>query len=772
MLKSKKRWRINALEQEDEQLASFAKALKVSPLVAAILVDRGINTEEHAKAFLTPEKQSYHDPFLFNDMAKAVTRIQHAIDANEAIRIYGDYDADGVTSTAIVYKALTLLGASVDFYIPNRFIEGYGPNKEAFRRTAEEGISLLITVDNGISGVEEMAYAQSLGMDVIITDHHEAGEQLPDTVALIHPGIKGEAYPFGELAGAGVALKLAHALLGEVPDDLVALAAIGTIADLVPLANENRIIVAKGLSKLQQTTSPGLTALTDVCGFSISDIDEEKVGFAIGPRLNAVGRLGDATPAVSLLITDAKEDAQELALSIDQKNKERQQLVRKMTTEAIDMVESRDELPAALVLLKEDWNPGVVGIVASRMVDRFHRPCVVLGKDEATQMAKGSARSIEGFHLFDQLSKHRDILPHFGGHSMAAGMSLELHDVEELEHRLGQLVEAQLSAEERQPVLPVQMEAKLSDVTLDVLQQLQKLRPFGNGNPKPLFLFDQLHILQSKRIGSDKNHLKLTLGSEGSQLDAVGFQMGDCAEAISAIAKVSAVGELSINEWNGRQSPQLMLQDIAVKHWQLFDWRGLAMEAVKKRLQTLGGAKLFSFQNNTELVKQLESSAGQQSSTSNTWVLLDVPASLEELRDWLITHQPDALYIWFKQERELFDAVPSRERFKWVYQIVLTHQPVPLEKLIRAGKTKGLTAEATTVIVDVFEELGLFAASNDVLEVTKSQEKKDINESAKLQAYKTLLETGEWLSTAGMDELWLWGNDILENNQRVEEVSI
>ncbi|HEY9577560.1 MAG TPA: single-stranded-DNA-specific exonuclease RecJ, partial [Pseudobacillus sp.] len=452
MLKSKTRWIVrNTGEGMRDQLA---EQLEISPLLASLLINRGITETDAARNFLYDKGNEFHDPFLFDGMKTASERIHRAIAKEEPILIFGDYDADGVSSTSVMMTVLTDLGAKVDFYIPNRFTEGYGPNEPAFRLAKEQGYQLIITVDTGIAAVKEAAAAAELGMDLIITDHHEPGPELPQALAIIHPKLPGGNYPFPYLAGVGVAFKVAHALYGYLPEHLLDLAAIGTIADLVPLKGENRSIAKAGIKKLRQTLRPGIEALLQLTSTKPAAVDEETVGFMIAPRINAAGRLADAAPAVDLLLTKDRTEANELAQEIDVMNKERQMIVSEITKEAIEIVKSHypPEKYPVIVVGKENWNAGVIGIVASKLVDTFYRPAIVLSFDPETNKAKGSARSIAGFDLFKNLSKCRELLPHFGGHPMAAGMTLELSDVDELRERLCLLADEQLSTEDFIPV--------------------------------------------------------------------------------------------------------------------------------------------------------------------------------------------------------------------------------------------------------------------------------------------------------------------------------
>lgn len=552
MLASKMRWDVQTPDKEKvEQLAG---RLGITPLAASLLVMRGYDTADKASSFLYGNDARFHDPYLLKDMEKAVRRIKQAISDQEKIMIYGDYDADGVTSTTVLLQMLKKCSAQADFYIPDRFKEGYGPNEAAFRGIKESGYSLIITVDTGIAGVHEAEVAKELGIDLIITDHHEPGPVLPDAYAIIHPKQPGCGYPFKELAGVGVAFKLAHALNGELPEDLLDLCAIGTIADLVPLHDENRQIAKRGMEQFRKTKRPGLKALAKIAGAEIHNADEETIGFQIAPRLNAVGRIEQADPAVYLLNTEDEREAEELAEDINALNKERQKIVNQMTEEAVQMIEEEGLDQPVIVVARPGWNPGVVGIVASKLVERFYRPAIVLGVDEEKGIAKGSARSIKGFDLFQNLSECRDILPHFGGHPMAAGMTLNLEDVSALRERINRQAEAVLTEADFIPVQDVDLCCRLEDISVDSIAEMNLLAPFGTGNPKPFVLVSDVKIDDAKKIGANKNHLKLVLADDGNKLDCIGFYKGDIEEGIVPGAKISIVGELSINEWNNRKN--------------------------------------------------------------------------------------------------------------------------------------------------------------------------------------------------------------------------
>jgi single-stranded-DNA-specific exonuclease len=744
MLKSRTRWIIPTY---DELLVDrYVNELNIPPLVAKLLMNRELNDIEQARDFLFDKNEPFHDPFLFNDMKKAINRIQQAIKKQEPILVFGDYDADGVSSTTVMLQVLKDLGADADFYIPNRFTEGYGPNEEAFQLAKDQGFSLIITVDTGIAALNEAALAKKLGIDLIITDHHEPGPELPDALAIIHPKTEGTTYPFPHLAGVGVAFKVAHALYGHVPEHLLDVAAIGTIADLVPLVGENRAIAKRGLRKLRTTNRLGVIALCKVAGSALKDITEETVGFAIAPRINAIGRLGDADPAVDLLMTEDKEEAKALAEEIDSINKERQTIVSKMTEEAIAMVENH--YPPAdnsvLIIGKEGWNSGVVGIVASRLVEKFYRPTIVLSYDSEKGMAKGSARSIVGFDLFKNLSTCKEILPHFGGHPMAAGMTLGLEDVDELRNRLNQLATDQLTTEDFIPVTLLDAKVELNEVDLSSIEQLQLLAPFGMNNPKPKLTIENVSLSNLRKIGSNQNHLKITLNDEVNQLDGVGFGMGEIAHHISPNANVSVIGELAINEWNNIRKPQIFLQDLEIKHWQLFDVRGLKSRSkwleqvptVNRRFvvfqpSTLSDLGLQPPEEEILLVQSIEDSKQVDIMGCNL-ILIDLPSNSEYLHTLLDRSQPDRIYAHFYQQNDhFFSTFPTRDHFKWYYGFLAKRGIFNLNKYGNdLAKHRGWTKETIEFMSQVFFELDFVTINNGLISLNPVKVKRDFEESS------------------------------------------
>jgi single-stranded-DNA-specific exonuclease len=802
VLKAKARWNMGAADEARVQ--EWVEQFNISPLLARLLVVRGMTQTEHVADFLYGGTEQAHDPFLLDGMAAAVERIRMAIQMGERIRIYGDYDADGVSSTTLMVHLLRQLNCQFDYYIPHRVHEGYGLNEGALDKAHAAGVTLLITVDTGISAVQQIAYAKTLGIDVIVTDHHEPPEILPEAYALINPKKPGCPYPFKQLAGVGVALKLAQALLGRWPEELTEYAAIGTVADLMTLQGENRIIVKQGLKAMRATSNYGIKALLGVANVPVREVNSSHIGFALAPRINASGRLENADAAVRLLTTESEQEAEQLAFDLDLLNKERQKLVEEMTKEAIALVERRKqetgELPPVIVAAQEGWNVGVIGIVASKLVDKFYRPTVVLGIDPATGMAKGSARSIAGFDLYQGLSRCHDLMDHFGGHQMAAGMTLSQEHLPELEHRLGVLAQEWLEPEDWSPLLQADLACNLGDVTVDVVQQLEQLAPYGMGNPSPKFVFTDLLLSDMRTMGKEQQHLKLSLCSkqrpEAGSYDAVAFGKAGVSEWLSSAAPIEVLGELSINEWNGVRKPQIMVADLRVPTVQIFDWRGTTKPESKlselcARLKSpvwgepfdIPALILFSEPEPAALANSKCAYSLWGMDSAGAVVPLNVEAgkrNIDEASDIVLYALPDDLgqlkalgqqakgvqryYAAFggSEPERGAGVVPGRDGFKAVYSAVSALGKDPERKLppsafVQAiSKRSGLSPGAIGFILDVFEELGFVHRSEVGYRLVPSPAKKDLTDSAAYRRRQSRSETEHTLLYCSANDLASW----------------
>ena len=562
-----KHWNISPRisPEADSALAAFP------PLLRQVLFNRGFADDPSARAYLRGEPNSNTDPFQMTDMREAVERIRFAITNNEPIAIYGDYDVDGVTATALLVETLKKLGADVRGYIPNRFDEGYGLNNNALDELKADGVKLVITVDCGIRSPAEALHAQSLGLDLIISDHHHPDdENLPQALAVINPKRHGDLYPDKDLAGVGIAYKIAEALLsndgpssvvnGQILNSLLDLVALGTVADLAPLVGENRVLVKKGLRQMRQTIRQGLFSLAAVSDVTLSKVNAGNIGFMLGPRLNAAGRLKEALAAFELLTTTDVFRAGELAQQLDMQNRERQRITRDMQTRAEEMVMSEDPHAYLFFAAHEDFNSGVVGLAASRLTEKYYRPAIVASKGE--EETRGSCRSIPEFHITDALDQCADLLVRHGGHAAAAGFTVKNENIPEFVARLKAIAAEKLSGTELKPTVTADAEVSLSEMRPEVYEKgLKYLEPTGYGNREASFVARNVRVKSSRIIGADGKHLKMSLEDEkGIAHDAIGFRLGEWHKTMPA--RVDVLFTFEPNEYNGRVTYQLNLKDL------------------------------------------------------------------------------------------------------------------------------------------------------------------------------------------------------------------
>ncbi len=574
----KKRWRIRP--HDPQRIETLRRAIDVPAFVAQLLIARGLQDPGHARNFLDARLSGLRDPNDLPGMPQAVEVISRAIAEKKRIVIYGDYDVDGMTGTALLWQCLKMLGADVGYYVPHRLDEGYGLNEDALKTLASNGTAMVVTVDCGIASVHEARVAAQLGIELVVTDHHQMTDTLPAAAAIVHPRLPGSSYPFGELCGAGVAFKLAWALCQRACDaqkvsvrmknflmESVALAALGTVADVVPLVDENRIIVRHGLLSLKERPTLGLATMMRVCGLADKrSFDSEDIGFTIGPRLNAAGRLGQAQLAVELLTTQSEERALALAEYIEELNSSRQSLERSIMLAANKQATSQfdPDNDSALVLADRGWHAGVIGIIAGRLAEKYHRPVVMISIDElGIKPAVGSARSVPGFDLFQALAHCSEHLLSHGGHAAAAGLKIEPERIEAFREEFCEYVAAEISSDNQVADLWIDAEAPLSAFTLSSVSQIEQLAPFGQGNGRPMLCATGVGLAEApKRIGGGGRHLALKFSQHGKQMRGVAFGGGDWADEMEAAGQSLAIAfRPYINEFRGRRTVELRLAD-------------------------------------------------------------------------------------------------------------------------------------------------------------------------------------------------------------------
>ncbi len=561
-----KRWEVK--KENSEASSSLAANLNISPITAQLLINRGINDSEAAEQFLNPQLSNIHSPFLFKDIKKAVERIKQAIARKEKIMVYGDYDVDGITAVALLKNVLIKAEANTVSYIPNRLEEGYGLNKDAALKAHKEGVKLLITVDCGISAYDEVNILKELGIDTIVTDHHQIEGKIPSALAVIDPKREDDDYPYKELSGVGVAFKLAQALVGEFEQareelDLVCL---GTVSDVVPLTGENRVLVKYGLTQLAKSKRPGIRALIETAGLAGKEISPAHIGYILGPRINATGRLGSPEMSLRLLLTPFLDDGFSLASGMEAENKRRRKIESETLKEAIRKVENEVNFKneRVIVLSQDGWHPGVIGIVASRLVDRFHRPTVLITTEADT--GRGSGRSIKNFHLFEAVTKCREFLEKFGGHEYAVGLKLKKQKIAEFRKRLNEIAFGVLSPEDLLPAVEIDLEVPLFEITGKVIAEIERFAPFGIENPRPVFLSKNL-TLKSLPVTLGRGTVKFWVTDGKVTYAALGFNMANNHSFLDELRqkinkKIDLVYSPSINCWRGIKSTELRIKDV------------------------------------------------------------------------------------------------------------------------------------------------------------------------------------------------------------------
>ena len=555
-----KKW--ECYEKDVESIEKIQNEFKVSSLLATIIVNKGLKTKEEIEVFLNPTRNDFHDPYLMPDMEIAVNRILKAIENKEKVIIYGDYDVDGITSITVLKKFLADRGLQVDQYIPNRLDEGYGLNKAAIEKIVEQKYNLMITVDCGISGIEEIEYANSLGLETIITDHHEPSDILPNAIAVVDAKRKDNKYPCNQLAGVGVVFKLTQAISQKLGLDakeylkFLDIVCVGTISDIVPLVDENRVIAKLGLKLVEVTKNIGLRTLLKQIGYK--KIDSSAISFGVAPRINACGRMGHEKEALELFLTEDLAKAEQIAGRLNDYNKQRQDIEKRIYTEVLEKTEKGEKDKPCIVLADENWHHGVIGIVASKITDIYYKPSILICFEG--NEGKGSGRSIPGFDLYEALTNCNQNIDKFGGHAMAIGISVSKENFPKFKEDFEKYTE-NANIKDLVPIINIDSEISIKDMQTETVRELDMLEPYGEANKMPIFMYRNLKI-DSIRALSEGKHLKLTLKDDNLIIDAIGFNMGYLVNEYRLGDKIDVAGSLEINAFNNRETVQINLKDI------------------------------------------------------------------------------------------------------------------------------------------------------------------------------------------------------------------
>ena len=751
-------WQVSAAPELSAELVKALEQEGIAKLLQPYAANLGLHNEEDCRRYFKPDVSDLHNPYLLYDLEKSVARIRQAIEACEKILVYGDYDADGITSTTVLKEAIEMVGGEVIYYVPNRFKDGYGPNKRVYEEFINFGAQLIVTVDNGVSGHEAIDYANSRGVDVIVTDHHELPEVLPNAYSIVHPRHPKGNYPFGQLAGVGVAFKVATALLEEIPTELLELVAIGTVADLVPLVDENRTLVQLGLAQFPYSDRLGLQALCKVAKILPQNISEEDIGFQLAPRLNALGRLKDATEGVDLLSTFDQAEADQLASDINATNEERKELV----TTTMNAVLAQVNLSEPVIFAAHaTWHEGVLGIVAGKLMQEYHKPAFILTIDETTQIAKGSARSVGAFNVFAALQEKSELFKAFGGHHMAAGFSLPVENLSALNAHLNARFAEVLAQGSVKEDLAVPLQLSGNDLSLDIYAQIQKLAPFGNSHEKPAVLVKECRVASVKTLGVNDAHLKFQILTDGEPLEVISFNRGAESFEFSGTQPVDVVASLNMNQWNGNKKLQLQLIDYRIEGCELFDYRGQT-----NRLPQLDPAQSYYFVFNDKDVRRQKLSGFPVMTPSTLQVLpetanliiADCPADRAELKAILQQTQAQRIFLWcYTYEEAYLNGMPNRTKFAMLYNFIQKNPRLDVRyKLKELAAYFKMPSSMLFFMINVFSELNFVTIDNGVLSAQANVSAQDLTTSKIYQRRLKQMKTEEFLLYAKLSELKTW----------------
>ena len=723
--------------QYDETFLNDLKEYNISENIAKILDSRGINKIEEVKKYFSDDYEEGYDPFLMHDMKRAVERINNAIENEEKILVYGDYDADGITSTVLLVETLVSLGADVSSYIPNRFEEGYGPNKDAFSKIIKSGISLIITVDNGIAGVDEVELANSLGCDVIITDHHKIQDEIPKAYAVIHPEHPEGQYPFGKLAGVGVAFKLAHALLEIYPDFLLDLVAIGTVADMVSLTDENRIFVKQGIELLNEDPRIGIKMLLELSNIT-TNIDEQTIGFYIAPKLNSIGRMDSAKVGLSFLMAEDASVAKSLAEQIEEYNVQRKEVTENIVKDVIETIENSDIKNKSVIMVSGDYHEGVLGIVASNIAEKYQRPVLIMNNKEG--ILKGSARSVFEFNIYTAINKIGDKFIAYGGHTLAAGFSFDEQNFKEIEKTLCNEFDEYKNNNELKSTKNIDIVSSLEEVSYQFLNSLEVLKPFGMDFEKPNILLENAKVIEKVYFGADKQYLRLTIADEVGNLECISFKDNMIFKDINVNDTIDLLCTLDKNYFNGRTKLQAHIIDMQVKEFLFEDLRYTNFDETTISIDSLKLSKdIDNKQSNYYCYKDLDDIDTEYSNI----YLLDIPHSLEDINK-ILELKPKKIYL-ICNDKQIMSEVYKIDKLRLVKlfnivlnapnkQVNITQQ---LDYLLSLLKTN---TNSLKIMIQIFQELNLVKVENNMMILNPNYKTVDLRKSTMYVKMENIFE--------------------------------
>ena len=740
----------------DENFIKELESYSISKNIAKILNVKNITDMTSVKKYFSDEYEEGYDPFLMHDMQKAVDRINEAIENEEKILVYGDYDADGITSTVLLVETLISMGANVSSYIPNRFEEGYGPNKEAFTKIIDSGITLIITVDNGIAGVEEVDLANELGCDVIVTDHHKIQDTIPNAYAIIHPEHPEGNYPFKKLAGVGVAFKLAHALLEIFPDFLLDLVAIGTIADMVSITDENRIFVKQGLELINDDPRIGLKMLLELSGID-TKIDEQTVGFYIAPKLNSIGRMDSAKLGLTFLMAEEPVTARALAEQIEQYNIQRKQVTEDIVKDVISKIENSEKKQKNVIMVSGEYHEGVLGIVASNIVEKYQKPVFIMNEKEG--VLKGSARSIFDFNIYVAMNKISDLFLAFGGHTLAAGFSFEKSNFEKIEEFLDNEFEEFKQNNDLKANKNIDIVTSLEDISYQFLNSLDALKPYGMDFEKPTVLIENAMVLNKAYFGSEKQYLRLTIADEVGNLDCITFKDSVTFDKVEKNDIIDLLCNIDKNNFNGRTKLQAHIIDIHIKEFLFEDLRFINYDIANIDINCLKLSKYKDDKdNNFYQYKDLDSLIDEK---FEYIYLLDIPTSKEYLYK-IINLKPKKVFLICEEKQVLSDVyLIDKNRLIKLFNLILStnnkqiNVAQQLDKLLAILKTN---VDSLKIMIQIFKELELINFVNNTIILNPDYKTVDLKKSSSFIRMENIFEVENLLLKESITNI----NKILE----------
>ena len=740
----------------DENFIKELESYSISKNIAKILNARNITDMNSVKKYFSDEYEEGYDPFLMHDMQKAVDRINEAIENEEKILVYGDYDADGITSTVLLVETLISMGANVSSYIPNRFEEGYGPNKEAFTKIIDSGITLIITVDNGIAGVEEVDLANELGCDVIVTDHHKIQDTIPNAYAIIHPEHPEGNYPFKKLAGVGVAFKLAHALLEIFPDFLLDLVAIGTIADMVSITDENRIFVKQGLELINEDPRIGLKMLLELSGID-TKIDEQTVGFYIAPKLNSIGRMDSAKLGLTFLMAEEPVTARALAEQIEQYNIQRKQVTEDIVKDVISKIENSEKKQKNVIMVSGEYHEGVLGIVASNIVEKYQKPVFIMNEKEG--VLKGSARSIFDFNIYLAMNKISDLFLAFGGHTLAAGFSFEKSNFEKIQEFLDNEFEEFKRNNDLKANKNIDIVTSLEDISYQFLNSLDALKPYGMDFEKPTVLIENAMVLNKAYFGSEKQYLRLTIADEVGNLDCITFKDSATFDKVEKNDIIDLLCNIDKNNFNGRTKLQAHIIDIHIKEFLFEDLRFINYDIANIDINCLKLSKHRDDKdNNFYQYKDLDSLIDKE---FEYIYLLDIPTSKEYLYK-IINLKPKKVFLICEEKQVLSDVyLIDKNRLIKLFNLILStnnkqiNVAQQLDQLLVVLKTN---VDSLKIMIQIFKELELINFVNNTIILNPDYKTVDLKKSSSFIRMENIFEVENLLLKESITNI----NKILE----------